>query len=194
MKRIIALFLTLAVVFSFAGCKDRKKDGEGYSVDIEYYISSGQIAEAQFALGTPIEDVNKVANNHSEENIGADGHGEEIVLIEGTDYNYYNAPDFYYYYNVGKEDKGISCIVGFTDIFGFSVGLAGEYEVKAALQLEELSPVSGIAEDEEFFFMPFSIDNCKKLTCSYESNVLVFYFENDILIAGVLYNKDNWMI
>ncbi len=194
MKRVIALCLIFALVLSFAGCKGRDKDGEGYSVDIQYFISVGQIKEAQFSLGTPIEDIEKVVKAQSSEEHTGDGHADEIVLIEGSNYNYYNAPDFYYYYNVGNEEKGISCIVGFTDIYGFSVGQSGEYEVKSALELEELSPVSDIAVEEEFFFMPFSLENCKKLTCTYENKVLVFYFENDVLIAGVIYNKDNWAV
>lgn len=194
MKRIIALCLTVALIFSFAGCKSEDKKNEGYSVDIGYYISVGQIKEAQFSLGTPIEGVNKVIKEQSSEEHSGDGHDDQIILIEGSNYNYYNAPDFYYYYNVGNEDKGISCIVGFTDIYGFSVGQAGEYEVKSALELEELSPVSGIADEKEFFFMPFSLENCKKLTCTYENKVLIFYFENDILIAGVIYNSDNWAV
>lgn len=194
MKRIIAICLVFVMAFSFVGCKSGEKKEEGYSIDIQYYISVGQIKEAEFSLGTSIEDIEKVVRAQSAEEHSADGHDEHIVLVEGSDYNYYNAPDFYYYYNVGNEEKGISCIVGFTDIYGFSVGQTGEYEVKTALELEKLSPVSGIAEEEEFFFMPFSLENCKKLTCTYKNNVLKFYFENDVLIAGVIYNKDNWTV
>lgn len=192
MKRVIALCLVFALVFSFAGCKSDKKDDEGYSVDIQYYISVGQIKEAQFSLGTPIEDIEKEIKAASSDEHSGEGSDDKIVLIEGYGYNYYNAPDFYYYYNTDKEEKGISCIVGFTDIYGFSVGQSGVYEVESALKLEELSPVSGIADQDEFFFMPFSLEDCKKITCTYENKVLVFYFENDILIAGVIYNKDNW--
>lgn len=194
MKRIVALCLIVALILSFAGCKGRNKDKDGYSVDIQYYVSVGQIKEAQFSLGTPIKDIEKVVKAQTSEEHTGDGHADEIVLIEGSNYNYYNAPDFYYYYNVGNEEKGISCIVGFTDIYGFSVGQSGEYEVKSALELEELSPVLGIAKEDEFFFMPFSLENCKKLTCTYENKVLIFYFENDVLIAGVIYNKDNWAV
>ncbi len=192
MKRIIALFCAVLLIFSLVGCGERNKD-EGYSVDIEYFLKTGQVKEAEYALGTPIKNIEKDIAKHSEESDGTHCQGDEIVLVEGTDYNYYNAPDFYYYYNVDNEEKGISCIVGFTDIYGFSVGQTGEYTVKTALEQEKLEVESSIADESEFFFMPFSIENCRKLTCSIENNVLVFYFENDALIAGVIYNKENWV-
>lgn len=193
MKRIIALFCLFLLIISLVGCGGDSKD-EGYSVDIEYYLKTGQIKEAEFALGTPIKDIQKQIDKHKVESNGTLCQDDEIVLVEGTDYNYYNAPDFYYYYNVGNEEKGVSCIVGFTDIYGFSVGETGEYQVKTALEKEKLEVTVSMASAEEFFFMPFSIDNCTKLTCSIENNILVFYFENDTLIAGVIYNKENWAI
>lgn len=192
MKQIIALLCAVLLAFSFAGCGKNKKD-EGYSVDIEYFLKTGQVKEAQYALGTPIKNIEKDISKHEEEADGTHCQGDEIVLVEGTDYNYYNAPDFYYYYNVGNEEKGISCIVAFTDMYGFSVGETGEYTVKTALEQEKLQVESAIADEDEFFFMPFSIENCRKLTCTINSNVLVFYFENDALIAGVIYNKENWV-
>ncbi len=192
MKRIIALLCAVLLVFSFAGCGKNKKD-QGYSVDIDYFLKTGQVKEAEYALGTPIKNIEKDIAKHEDEAEGTHCQGDEIVLVEGTNYNYYNAPDFYYYYNVGNEEKGISCIVGFTDMYGFSIGETGEYTVKAALEQEKLQVESAIADEDEFFFMPFSIENCRKLTCSIESNVLVFYFENDALIAGVIYNKENWV-
>lgn len=194
MKRITSLCLIAVLLLTLVGCNNKDKNDEGYSVDIGYFISVGQIKEAEFSLGTPIKDIEKVIKQQSKEEHSGDGHQDQIILVEGSNYNYYNAPDFYYYYNKQNQDKGISCIVGFTDIYGFSVGQTGEYEVRSALEQEKLSPVSAIADEEEFFFMPFSIDNCKKLTCTYENKVLVFYFENNILIAGVIYNKDNWTI
>ncbi len=192
MKRIIALLCAAILVFTLVGCGENKKD-EGYSVDIEYFLKTGQVKEAEFALGTPIKDIEKQIEKHMNEENANLCQGEEIVLVEGTDYNYYNAPDFYYYYNVGNEEKGISCIVGFTDIYGFSVGQTGEYTVKTALEQEKLEVTADIADEDEFFFMPFSIENCRKLTCSIDNNVLVFYFENDVLIAGVIYNTENWV-
>lgn len=193
MKRIIALLCAVLLVFSLCGCGNNKKN-EGYSVDIEYFLKTGQVKEAQFALGTPIKDIEKEIAKHSNEEEGNLCQGDEIVLVEGANYNYYNAPDFYYYYNIGKEDNGISCIVGFTDIYGFSVGQTGEYTVKSALEQEGLKVSEDVADEDEFFFMPFSIENCRKLTCEIENNVLVFYFENDALIAGVIYNKENWAV
>lgn len=193
MKRFIALFLALLIVCSFAGCKSEGKDGEGYSVDIQYYISVGQIKEAQFSLGTPIADIEKEISKHSAEEHSGDGHDDSIVFVEGFDYNFYSTADFDYYYNPDKEDKGVSFIVGSADIYGFSVGQSGLYEVQSALELEELKPVLGEAEEEEFFFSMVSLEGCKKLTCTFENKTLVFYFENDILIAGVIFN-DNWSI
>lgn len=193
MKRIIALLCAVILMLTLVGCGERTKE-EGYSVDIEYFLKTGQVKEAQFNIGTPIKDIEKEIAKHSEEGEGTLCQGDEIVLVEGTDYNYYNAPDFYYYYNVGNEDNGISCIVGFTDMYGFSVGQTGEYTIKSALEQEKLEVIEGIADEDEFFFMPFSIENCKKLSCTIENNVLVFYFENDALIAGVIYDKENWAV
>lgn len=194
MKRIIALLLAAVLVLPFSGCKPREKKQDGYSVDIQYYITVGQIKEAQFALGTPIADIEKEMNSHSADEHAGDGHDDGIVFVEGNEYSFFSTSDFDYYYNTDKKDKGISFIVGSSDIYGFSVGQSGFHEVQSALNVEELKPVSGIALEEEFFFSLVSLEGCKKLTCTKENKVLVFYFENDILIAGVIYNKDNWTL
>ena len=58
MKRIIAFLCAILITLSLVGCGGSKKD-EGYSVDIEYFLKTGQVKEAQFALGTPIKDIEK---------------------------------------------------------------------------------------------------------------------------------------
>lgn len=194
MKRIVAIILSVLLMLSLTACKHGGSGEDGYSVDISYYLSAGQIKEAQFMLGASLESINKEMSKHTADEHSGDGHDDAIVFVEDYEYSFYSTAEFDYYYRNDKADKGISCIVGNADIYGFSVGQSGLYEVKSALELEKLNPVEGKAKSNEFFFLMVSLDDCKKLTCVKDNKELVFYFENDILIAGVLYNTDNWTI
>lgn len=192
MKRLISLILVIVLVCSFAACKGKSEDGDKYGSDFNYFLNNGKFDTAEFGLGTPTDDIDKTIKSHEESHTGGDGHEEETVLIEGPDYNYYATPDFYYYYNADNAEKGISFIAAFNEFYGFYVGETGEYEVKSALESHKLTVKESAAEESDFFHMPVSIPDCKKFTVEGESNVLEFYFENEVLIFAVIYNKDNW--
>lgn len=194
MKRIIALLLAVSFIFCLSACKKDSSNGENseYAIDINYYLNLGQISEAKYNLGADPDDIEKAAEKQNEEHdhTGGDGH-EGIITYE--DYNgkeAYIVDGFYYCFESGKEDDGISCIIGTDTVFGFVVGEASKYEINAALS--KMNPENITSNEEDFFYMPFAMENIDTVVCKNGEKVLKFYFEEDILIAASLYNESKW--
>lgn len=192
MKKLTAIFLGLIMMFCFVGCKEKEgNNSSGYEIDINYYMGVGQISEAKYGLGFNPDDIEKEAEaqngGHNHEGDGNEGvisynnfSGNEAYILDG----------FYYCYKTGKESKGIACIISTDAVYGFTAGLTSKYEVNSVIS--PLNPESTVADKEEFFYLPFAMENIEKLTIKNKNNILSFYFENDILIAASLYNSENW--
>lgn len=198
MKRIIAYFLIISTMFLICGCKDNSNNTleDDFITDVKYYLSLGKIKEADFALGTTPEQIENAELDFSHEeggdaNMGHD-HEHGIVKEEGAvSYHYIYGP-FQYFYNKGKEEKGISFIVSFDKAFGFSVGSSTKFEVENALS--GMDCTKRIAEKNDFFFMIIEIDDCEMLVYEYENYTLSFYFKDDLLICTTLQNSENWSL
>lgn len=200
MKRIIALCFCLIFVFTFAGCKKDKTEGvSGYDIDIAYYLSSGQINEAKYHIGTNPDDIERDAekqqadHNHEgeDEHEGADGHeGVITYTMYGNSIEAYICDGFQYCYNVGQEEKGISCIVAQDTAFGFVCGTSYKHEVKNAVS--SLSPVESDAESNELFYSIYTMNGVSKITCTKNKYQLTFYFYEDILDSVVIVNTETW--
>ena len=193
MKKIIAVLLILCMTLCFVGCKNKdKNESAPYEIDINYYLGVGQISEATYRLGLNPDEIEKDAeaqnSGHSHE--GGDGHEGIIDYQRFDSKEAYIVDGFYYCFNEGNEEDGIVCIIGNDTIFGFVCGVTSKYEINSAVS--DLNPEISKAEDDEFFYMPFSMENIDKLTVKNGNKVLNFYFENDILISASLYNSDKW--
>lgn len=194
MRRIIALCFCLIFVFTLAGCKKDKTDGASeYDIDIAYYLSSGQISEAKYHIGSNPDDIEKDAekqqSDHNHE--GADGHeGVITYTMYGDSIEAYICDGFQYCYNAGEEDKGISCIVAQDTAFGFICGTSYKHEVKNAIS--SLSPVESQAESHEFFYNIYTMEGVSKITCTKDKYQLIFYFYEDILDSVVIINTETW--
>lgn len=199
MKRIVCIILAVLFVLPFAGCK-KKDDGNSssqYDVDIAYYLSVGQFKEAKFGLGTDPQLIENEAvaegENVAEGNTG-DDHDEanQIRFQEGVVSCHYISGPFYYYYNKGKENDGISLIVNFDTAYGFQVGTSTDFEIKNAVS--SMNPVMTDATDDDLFFMFMSTEGYEKLTCTSGKYELNFFFKDGILVCSAIENTTLWSV
>ena len=200
MKRYIAVLLAVLTLFSFCSCGDNSHNisDDDLSSDIMYYLSLGKIKEADFALGTNPEEIDNAKLEPSHE-IGGDAnvgdehnHEQGVVKEEGVVSYHYTYGPFQYYYNKGKEDKGVSFIVSLDKAYGFTVGITSKFEIENALS--NLEPEKRKAESDDFFFMVVEIEDCEMLIYEYEKYTLSFYFKDDILICTTLQNSEEWSL
>ncbi len=198
MKRIIAFFLILATFCLVCGCKDNSNDisDDDFSTDVKYYLSLGKIKEADFALGTTPEEIENAELEFSHEtggdaNLGHE-HEEGLLKEEGAVSYHYTYGPFQYYYNKGKEDKGISFVVSFDKAYGFSVGSSTKFEVESALS--DWDVTKRVAEKNDFFFMIIEIEDCQMLVYEYENYTLSFYFKDEMLVCTTLQDTQNWSL
>lgn len=192
MKKLLSLLLALVMAFSFVGCGERIKNKDG--VDIEYYLSVGEIQGAQFRLGTKIADIENAKLEHIE---GATGegnheHGEAISLVEGVVSKHYVYGPYHYYYNKNNQQEGISFIVAFDTAYGFTVGTTTKTEVINALG--KLKYTEGKATGRDLFFTLFSPSNCEKVALTQENKELAFYFGNGTLMFVTICDTNNWSL
>lgn len=197
MKRLIAVLLIFVFSCSLVGCKkeENKVSEDDFSNDLTYYLSLGQIKEADFALGTTPEAIENAELESSEAVTGIGNHDHEhgITKEEGrVSYHYIYGP-FHYYYNKGKEENGISFIASFDTAYGFSAGSTNKFEIENALK--SLKFTSKIADEDDMFFMMFLLDDCEMLIYESGKYQLTFYFNSDdVLVCTTLQNKELWSV
>ena len=186
MKKLIALVLSLFIVFAFAACG---KDEEGkktptHTVDVEYYAKIGQIPEHKYHLGSSAEDMKedfKAESEANEEN-SEDGHSHDVYsFIEEDDYNIlvYESANYYY-----KEDGKISAIVSFDNSYDFNIGDLPKQITQAVGECEIMD-----GDKEKIFFLPMS-QNFTYLEYTFGENNLIFVFEENGLCATALIGKN----
>ena len=194
MKKLLSLLLVLVLVFTFAGCGERINNKDG--VDIEYYLSVGEIQGAQFRLGTKTEDIENAKLQHIESATGEGNHEHDhenaITLVEGVVSRHYVYGAYHYYYNKGKQTQGISFIAAFDTAFGFTVGTTTKTEVINALG--KLKYTEGKAGDRDLFFTMFSPTNCEKVVLTKDNKELTFYFGDGVLMFVTICNTDLWSL
>ncbi len=192
MKKLLSLLLVLVLVFTFAGCGERTKNKDG--IDIEYYLSVGEIQGAEFKLGTKLEDIENAKLEHIESATGEGNHdhGEAISLVEGVVSKHYVYGPYHYYYNKNNADKGISFIAAFDTAYGFTVGTTTKAEVVNALG--KLKYTEAKADDNELFFAFISPSNCEKVVLTKDNKELTFYFGDGILMFVTICNTENWSL
>lgn len=192
MKKLLSILLVLVLVFSFAGCGARifNKDG----VDIDYYMSVGEIQGAKFNLGAKIEDIENAKLEHVDAATGEGNHDHEeaITLVEGVVSKHYIYGSFHYYYNKSNSSKGISYIVAHDTAYGFTVGTTTKAEVIKALG--KLKYTERTAKDQDLFFTLVTPSNCEMVVVTKDNKELSFYFANGTLMFVTLCDTNNWSL
>ncbi len=192
MKKIVCLMLSIALCVSFAGCgkKEDKKPQYKAEVDVEYYAKIGQIPEcADYTLGSSIEDMLNAFEALEAEN--EEGHSENTFFYNESvkdDYTSITTSDFEYLYKNGAEDKGVSCILSFSESYGFENGTVS-IEIKEALSGYKAKEQK--IGEEGLSFMPY-ITDCEAFTYTFGVNKVTFIFVENALSVTALYRANEW--
>ncbi len=181
MKRIVALTLSLLLIFGLCGCKDGKKKG-GDGVDIEYYAKLGQIPENDITLGTTPENLKSVLDKRSVEAEKNGEHygyneieGDKNVLVEEGPYDYY--------YKKADPKAGLDCIISYVDAFGFTLGdIISEVEGK----LTDYEIIKENANERNAFFYFGDYSKAQVIKIEFEKNTVLFLFEDNALCASAI--------
>ena len=207
MKKLIAISLCLALVFSlFVGCsKDTSSDdasGSTATGKIDSMAEKGKLEGIKFGLGSDIEEVKahyqglaiKYENEHGNDNHDHGVTGEEAHYYYLKDKETYTEIDISsarFYFEKGKEEKGISVIACDSDTFGFTVGVTTKYEVEDAVKAEG---ESFNATEAELRFLAVRTEPILVHRYEYENYVLDFYFYDNLLVTTVIMDTENWKL
>ena len=207
MKKIIALALRICLISClFAGCGKAEPSADISSSTatgkIDSQASKGKIDGVEYGLGADIETVKahfkELADAYEEEH-GEDNHDHGVTgaeahyyyLDEYEDYTVIDVSSARFYYENGKEDKGVSVIASDSDTFGFSVGVTTKYEVEEALRAEGKSVNAG---EDELRFLAVRTEPVLILRYEFGDYQLDFYFYDNLLITTVISDTSNWKL
>lgn len=188
MKKIFCLMLSLLMFVSFAACGKDKRVVNA-EVDLEYYAKLGEIPECDYKLG---EDPEKIKSDLSSREESAADNDEEYAyyVTEGEKSIRIDNGDFSYFYERGKEKKGISYIVAFDRAYDFEVGNS-ILDVKESLA--GFSYTEEPANESNTFFL-MGLDNGTIMRYTFDDTVIIFVFQDNELFATAIYNTDNWTL
>ncbi len=185
MKKLLVIFLSILFILTFTACNKRDASSGELSVDVEYYAKIGSMPECKYPLGTDIKTIKKDLEEHF--NDKTEDHavynvveGEETVLIDGG--------DFQYYYYKDNEENGISYIVNFEKAFGFDIGTVS-VEIKDALKKFKYTEEE-LNDDNSFFVLGGG--SGKVVKYEFADNTVSFVLINDALYATAIYKTNDW--
>ncbi len=207
MKKLFAILICICLISCvFAGCSEEKEpekppvttaDGK-----IDAVAAEGKLEGVDFGLGADIEALKihyeelaeKYEEDHGEDNHDHGVTGEEghyYNLEENDEYTVIDVSSARFYFENGKEDKGVSVIATDSDVFDFKVGTTTKYEVEEALKAkgDSLS-----ATEAEFRFLAVRTEPVLILRYEFGDYQLDFYFYDNILITTVIMDTENWTI
>lgn len=197
MRKLLAVFLSVSCLLLICGCKSNKKDNTSSPAEaenkIEQILINGKIQGTDYALGTSVEQIKtdtKYGEIDAQEGTHNSGNELFIVAEEKATRLVYNS--CYYYYENGKEDKGISSIVSFVSIDGLECGQSGPDEVRVAFSSVQFEQRNITADDVYFVSAP--LENCFALSYSKDSRRIDFVFSDGVLIAINLIDTENWSL
>ena len=204
MKRIIALFLALVLLTgTFAACskEDVSSTNKTDSITaIKEGIQNGKIPEIDFALGDNPDGIKKhfddllAGGDHAEEGDHNHSHDEvtSFTVTEGFTTVKMDAGKFVYHYEKDKKSNGVSVIVSFTKAFGFTSGETTMQEVSACFDQNAITKFT--ASEDDMYFLVFPLENTMILRNESGDTRLDFYFNENVLVAVVLMDKNNWTV
>lgn len=197
MKRLIAVLLSVCLLFALSACKGDKEDTNStpsatQTVDLAALMKQGKVPEAEFTIGTAVD---TILNSHTEdEGTVNDGHNhDEIMVEEGNRSCSISLDGFRYYYEKAKEESGISSIVCQFNAYGFEVSeITGKNDVISAFPNMEYT--EHVATNEEIYFLPFEIEDCVVITYTADNFRLDFFFVDNSLLAVNLVDTNLWTL
>ena len=187
MKKFISILLVFLIVFSFASCKNKKKDDNSNSVDIEYYAKLGKFPESEFKIGTSAEEIENSLSSSSSDEDEEDHDHETYQIIEGKSSILIDAGSYCYYYLKDKKEKGISYMLSYEKAFGFEIGTVST-EVKKTLS--GLNYKEGEVDRDKAFFV--ISEDASAIECTISKYTVMFIFENDALCATAIFLTEDW--
>ncbi len=189
MKKLLCVFLSLALCLSFAACgKDKDLANDESKGTIDAFASQGQIPELEIKLGSTPDEATAFYNTAATENDNPDlvlGEmvGETaVVLSNGIDSFYYEKQNAQY---------GIS-VIALTGGTAYGLEIANTTTKSDVEALLSAKYTVNAATPEQLFFLPGVVDGAEVLTCSFENIRLDFFFFEDILSAVTLTNTTYW--
>ncbi len=199
MKRLTALVLCLVFLFSLCSCKVNKEQPESAPSEAGYNLSQilkeGKIPGTNYALFTLPETI-KTENHYGEHVDGEQLHDHEdgngLFVEEGNRSVKLSLNADCYYYEKGKEDKGISSIVVFNDVLDLLIGTSTSNDVK--INFEGIVFEERELTNMQVYFIPYEVEGAKALTFSEGNRKIDFIFMSDILIAINLYDTSVWSL
>ncbi|MBQ7106443.1 MAG: hypothetical protein IJN93_02880 [Clostridia bacterium] len=195
MKKLLALLLAFVCIFCFVGCKSteeqEKDDVVSNLYNLNEYISSGKIPEAEFTIGTSVQSI-KDKYAHADEEESNDGHYHaEIYEIEGNKSDALQVGEIMYYYEKGADK--VSSIVCLVSGFGFEVSeLTGKNDIIKAFPSYKYTTRD--VASSELYFIPGELENCTAITYQEGSRRLDFFFQEDNLIGINLVDTESWTL
>ncbi len=183
MKRILAVLISLSLIFCLVGCKGTDKKKTEHSIDVEYYAKLGQIPEYEYKLGSDAEAMRTAFDAEDQKNAEGDddGHLHSVYsLMEMDDYSFLSYKNANYYYK--NDNDSVFAVVGLDTAYGFSVGTV-ILEVKEALS--KFKPKETDGKYDKIFFMPIS-DTYTSLEYEFGKNTVIFVFEENLLCATMI--------
>lgn len=199
MKRLTVLALCFVFLFSLCGCNEGKKQSENTPSGAQYNLSQilkeGKIPGTKYALFT-LPDTIKTENHYGEHIEGEQLHDHEdgngLFVEEGNRSVKLSLDADCYYYEKGKEDKGISSIVVFNDALDLFIGTSTLNDVK--MNFEGIIFEERELTNMQVYFIPYEVEGAKALTFSEGDRKIDFVFMSDILIAINLYDTSVWSL
>ena len=200
MKKLIAIFLSLSLIFIFAGCGNSGQADK--NPEINDLAISGKIDGVEFGLGSNVAEVKrhysalaaKEDETHTEEDETHDHANEEFAyynLINKETYTIIDIASARFYYLNSGEDKGIAAISTDGPTFGFTPGVTMKYEVEEAV---EAKGETEAATEADLRFLPVRTEDVVILRYKYDSYQLNYYFYDNVLISTVLIDTSIWKI
>ena len=190
---------------TLAGCGAAPSSSEPSSSksatgEIDSLAADGKVDGIKYGLGANLEELKEyyetLAEEYEAEHSGTDEHvhndGEEFhyyAFEEGEDFCTIDISKARFYYETGKEDKGVSVIATDSETFGFVPGETMKYEVEDAIKAE--GDIFEATEDE-LRFLAVRTEPLIVLRYEFVDYQLDFYFYDNLLVTTVLIDTNNW--
>lgn len=206
MKRLICLLLCLAMLV-LAGCEKKDTDvssQKSATGEIDNLVADGKLDGIKFGLGADVSEIKAYYKNLANEYNNSHDHSDEDInhIHDEDNYAYYaekieadytviDISTARFYYEKGKEDKGIAVIATDSATFGFTPGVTTKYDVEDALKADGETINAG---ETELKFLAVRTEPVIVLRYEFGDYRLDYYFYDNVLITTVLADTSVWKI
>lgn len=199
MKKAVCVFLAVLFCVSLTAC-GKKEKAKTPEIDLQYYAINGMIPEIPCKLGASVDALKqkltelaadqKDALTETDED-SAENDGEKTPAFQETEGEktvWIDNGEWFFCYEKENVDKGILYIANLSTAFGIEPGSIIS-EVKA--KLDPLSVKERDAKEGEFY-VPYG--DAERTVLEYQSSgrTILFVFEENALVATILYDTNLW--